>query len=223
MPDWDTKQQRCSLAVKYGAVLFPFDIPAFLNLISNQGYQIPEQLTTAALPLGSTLGVDGVAGVKRGVQLRLHSDRHILGLDAADLDTPLDEMDLVEGMLQSELDFDSPSSAQYYELVTNMTVRAVGNPLDLWYTHLGETGLYQAFASALGTEVAPLGTRLVPPSTSPNTVDWFEIRLEPLLRAATTHHFLQIIFRRSSREETFDFSRRLNTLLEELLAIVEGR
>lgn len=45
------KYRHLSLAVKYAAVLFPFDIPDFLRNLSKQGFVLPK--ASRRCPLGA--------------------------------------------------------------------------------------------------------------------------------------------------------------------------
>ncbi|MFQ5886063.1 MAG: hypothetical protein ACE5II_02385 [Anaerolineae bacterium] len=208
-----------SLAVKYSSVLFPFDHVQFLRALSKQGFTLPEPI--GPVPLGRRLEVSGIVGRKGEVSVRLNADRQVLAVEAPDVETSLVEMDSLESLLKSEFDLDSPSLAHYYEFLAGLTVKAKKNPLESWGAHFAQVPMIREASELLGTDVSPFGVRLAPKGEVPNQANWFDIRIEPLVRSATDHHYVEVIYRRSSRDEVFAFVRKFEDILSAILAIVE--
>lgn len=213
------KYRRLSLAVKYGSVLFPFDHVQFLRALSKQGFTLPESI--GPVPLGRRLEVSGIVGRKGEVSVRLDAERQVLAVEAPDVETSLVEMDSLESLLESEFDIDSPSLAHYYEFLAGLTVKAKKNPLESWYAHFAQVPMIGEASKVLGTEVSPFGIRLAPKGEVPNQPNWFEIRIEPLVRSATAYHHIEVVYRRSSRDEVFAFVRKFEDTLSAILTIVE--
>lgn len=213
------KYRLLSLAVKYSSVLFPFDTVQFLRALSKQGFILPESI--GPVPLGTRLEVSGIVGRKGEISIRLDVVRQILGVHAPDVKTTLAEMDSLESLLKNEFDLDSSSLAQYYEFVVGFTMRAKKNPLQSWYTHFAQVPIIRKASEVIGTEASPFGLRLAPKGEVPNQANWFDIRIEPLVQSATDHHDIEVIFRRSRRDEVFAFVRKFDDVLGALLSLVE--
>jgi hypothetical protein len=130
-------------------------------------------------------------------------------------------MDSLESLLKKEFDLDSSGLAQYYEFLASLSTRARKNPLTSWYCHFAQLPMIKTTSEVIGTEVAPFGVRLTPKGETPNQPNWLEIRIEPLVQSATDHHNIEVVFRRSRREEVFDFVRRFEDIVRALLSLVE--
>lgn len=211
--------RQVSLAIKYNAVLFPFEAIQFLRALSKQGFILPEPI--APVPSGMKLEFSGIAGRKAEVSVRLDQVRHVLGVSALDMKTALTEMDLLEDLVRNEFNLDSSSLAQYYEFLASLVVRAKKNPLESWYKHLGQVPIIKKASQVIGMEVSLFGVRLASKGEAPNQTNWFDIRIEPLIESATDHHIIEVTFRRSRRDEVFAFVRRFDEVLGALLSLVE--
>lgn len=213
------RYRHLSLVVKYNTVLFPFDTVQFLQALAKQGFILPESI--GPVSLGMRLEVSGIVGRKGGVSVRLDAVRQVLGVNAPDVKTALVEMDSLESLVKNEFDLDSSSLVQFYEFLAGLTIRAKKNPLESWYTHFEQVPIIRKTSEVIGTEVSPFGIRLAPKGEVPNQANWFDIRIEPLVQSATDHHDIEVVFRRSRRDEVFAFVRKFDDVLDAFLSLVE--
>jgi hypothetical protein len=73
----------------------------------------------------------------------------------------------------------------------------------------------------VGREVCPFGVRLADKGGIPTHTEWFELRIEPLVQAPTTHHLVEVVFRRARGDEVLAFVRKFEDTLPALLGLVE--
>ena len=165
--------------------------------------------------------ISGIVGRKGEVSVRIDANRQILGVHAPDINSLTTEMDSIESLLKNEFDLDSSSLSHYYEFLAGLTIRAKGNPLESWPTHFIAVPILKKASAALGMEVSPFGVRLTPTGEVPNQVNWFEIRIEPLVGSAAHHHSIEVIFRHSQRNEVFAFVQKFEDVLGALMSLVE--
>ncbi len=213
--------RQLSLAVKYSSVLFPFETLPFVKAIRQQGSFVTEGVMERPVPFGARLEVSGTIGRKGEISVRVEADKQILAVQAPDTNSLTTEMDSIESLLKKEFDFDSSALAHYYEFLASLTLKAKGNPLERWPVHFKAVPILKKASKVLGMEVSPFGVRLAPRGELPNQPDWFEIRIEPLVRAPTYHHDVEVIFRHSRRNEVFSFVRKFEDILGSLMSLVE--
>jgi hypothetical protein len=214
------RYSQLSLSVKYSSVLFPFEPIQFLRALSKQGFILPESVG-GPVPLGMRAEFSGIVGRKGEVSARLDAARQILGVHAPEVKSAVTEMDLLESLIKTEFSLDSSSLAQYYELLASLTVKAKKNPLECWQTHSAQLPIIEKAAQVIGMEVSLFGVMLTPKGEDPNRADWLDIRIQPLIQSARDHHNVEVVFRRSRRDEVFAFARKLDNTLSNLLALVE--
>ena len=212
--------RNLSLAVKYGSVLFPFDVTQFLQTLSKQGFILPEELMQP-VPFGKRLDVSGFVARKGEITVRINTNRYVVAVNAADVKTVVTEMDAVDSLLGNELDFDSSGLVQFYEFSAGLTTKAKRSPLDSWHTHFSQVPIINEFSKILETEVAPLGFRLSESGQTPNQPNWFDIRIAPLIQSAENYHLVEVVFRNSDRDKVFDFARGFEGTLIALLSLIE--
>ncbi len=214
------KYRRLALAIKYKSVLFPFDVFNFLKAISKRGFILPPDSLEPA-PLGTRLEVKGTVGRKGEVSIGLNTEQHSLQVEAPNSSAAVTEMESIELLLRDEFDLESPRLAEYYEFLASLSVRATKNPLDSWYVHFAQLAVLKQFSEVVGRQVSPFGVRLAEKGGIPTQTDWFELRIEPLVQAPTTHHLIEVVFRRARGEEVFAFVRQFEDTLPGLLGLVE--
>jgi hypothetical protein len=213
-----------SLAVKYGSVLFPFDIGKFVLALSREGFLLPESLedTILALPLRRRLGLSGIVARKPDLAVRVDQEAQVVAIHAVDARAALREMEAVEVLLKEQFAVVSQSLAQYYEFMASMTVRAGVDPSEAWTALLSQTSVVEEASKVLRKDLSPFGLRLVPKGSVPNQTDWFDIRIEPEMHAPDSYHYIDVIYRNSDRADVFAFVRNLEKAVKALVSIVEG-
>lgn len=214
------KYRRLAVAVKYKSVLFPFDVFTFLRAISKRGFILPPDSLEPA-PLGTRLEVKGTLARKAEVSIGLNTERQILQVEAPNTSAAVTEMASVESLLREEFDLESSQLAEYYEFLASLDIRAKTNPLDRWFDHFTHLPIVKRFSELVGREVCPFGVRLADKGGIPTQTDWFELRMEPLLQAPTTHHRIEVVFRRARGDEVMAFVRKFEDILPALLELVE--
>jgi len=152
----------------------------------------------------------------------LDADRPFLSVNALETETALAEMESLEALLKDELDFESSDRVLFYEFLANLSVKAKRDPLEIWRQESAQIQVLKKFWKELGTDVSLFGVRISPSGEIPNQANWFEVRFEPSVTLPKAHHFVQIIYRRSRREEVFEFVKQFDGFLTRLLTSLEA-
>lgn len=213
--------QHLVLLVKYTSVLFPFDTFRFLKALPKQGYLLERDLLPQ-VPFGSRLEVNGIAGRKGDIAIRVDGQKNIAGIQAPNPKTALSEMESLESLLKKLFNFDSPDWAHYYEFSVTAHIKAEVNPLDVWADHSELFPLMDEFSQVLGMDICPFGVRLSRKGETPMDPNWFDIRINPHIQAVTTHHQVEAVFRNGDRDVVFKFIQNFEDYTHKLLAKIEG-
>jgi hypothetical protein len=192
-------------------------------MLREADFILPDRLeeSIVAAPLGARIEVSGVVARKGEIAIRIDPERQVVAVHTLDPGMAVTEMELIESLLRDKEGVDSPSLALFYELLADVTVRASANPVESWRTGLGNEGFFQQVSQVMSEQVAPFGVRLAPAGRVPDGADWFDVRIEPRVLAPTQFHAISIVFRKHSREATFDFVRNLDGTLGQLVSLVE--
>ncbi len=213
------KYRQVSLIVRYNVVLFPFDSIEFQRELATQGFILREP--EEPIPLGTRREISGSVARKGNVSVHLDTPRKVVGVHALDVKTALEEMDSLEALIKEEFGIDSSGMAEYYEFLAGVYIRAERSPVDSWANIFENLPVIKKASDIIGMDSTSFGIRLVPKGGVPNQVDWFDIRIEPLVQSATDYHSVQVVYRRTSRDEVFAFVRGFDGHLAALLSLVE--
>jgi hypothetical protein len=221
----ETRYSRVALTVRYESVLFPFDALAFTLSLSKLDFFLPEKLdeAIASLPLGARLEPSGTIARKSDTIVRLNTDRQVLGVYGTSSQQCLQQMDGIESLLKEEFGVDSPAHALFYEFLADLTVAADSSPLQRWASLLAPVPLIQEVSELLGVQMCPFGLRLVPKGSVPNQIDWFDMRIEPQVHSPEEKYYVNVVYRKASREAVCGFARDFDQTLQGLFNLVEGR
>lgn len=211
------QHSRLALAVKYGTVLFPFDGVRFVQVLSREGFMVPESVDTEPLTRLQVVGTFRRADVS----VRVDMQRYVVGVRAPTVEGLVQQMDTVESMLADEFGLKSSALAQYYEFLADATVKARKSPLKSWDVLLSDTPVIQRLGNALGAEVAPFGLRLTRRGVGPNQTEWMELRVEPMVELANDHHYVELVFRHPERARVVQMALKFEHTVKNVVAIVE--
>jgi len=214
---------RVSLSVRYKTVFFPVDTLRLLMMLREEGFILPDRLEQAVLaaPLNARVEASGLVARRGDIAIGINMDRLVLVVHASGPQEAASEMDALESILRDRYAVDSPSLAQFYELLTDATIKAGPNPLQSWISHLREVRFLAEASQLVGQDVAAYGLRLVPTGQVPDQADWFDIRIEPRVLSPTDYHSVSVVFRNAVRETVFEFARNLDQTLDSLVHLVE--
>lgn len=214
---------RCSLAVEYDSVLFPFELLLFLRSLAQRGYLIPEPLALEILapPPGARLEGGKLIARKADILVALNTERKTMAVNAAGPEAAADEIETLEALVRDELGIDASQSARFYELSTALTVTSTANPLQSWDASLRGVPIVSRISDIIGAEIAPFGLRFVGRDQQPGDSEWLDVRIEPRTHAPTTHHFADIVFRHPDRTRVMEFARNLEQTVRAIVALLE--
>lgn len=211
--------RQLSLALRFCTALFPFDTARFLNVLQTAGYVVLDQI--AEVPFGARIEISGIVARRADVSVRVDGDKQILGVHCPNPAQAVDELSALEALVSKEFGLDFEKNVLFYELLATGEVKAAKNPQAQWQHYLSTAPVIEKMSGVLGKKVYPYGLRLVPQGTVPTSENWFEIRIEPTILSPENLHSLQVVFRNPRRDEVYEFVRRFETLMHELLGVIE--
>jgi hypothetical protein len=209
--------------MRYNTAFFPFDVVSLLRALARQGFVLPDSLSPLPVGLGGRIELNGVIARKAEVGIRMDSDKIYLGVVANEPKTALAELKMLEETLQQESYADTKDQIAFYEALVTATVRTGQNPLVSWERAAHEISLVRELSGIFRSPLVPFGLRLAGQGEVPTSHDWVDIRIEPFVQSATTHHSVEAVFRRREREPVVSFVQRCDDIITGMIATVEGR
>jgi len=211
---------QLSLAVVYDSVLFPFDINQLIKMLPSHGF-VPTEDMPRIFPVGGRAEITGIVAGKGDIFIRIETPRRIVAVHASSIDSVVFEMESLEDLIRKVFDVDGPNMAKYYESVAAVTIKTDQNLLENWASYHEKLPLLKEASKIIGAEASLFGVRLAPVGQGPNQPNWFDIRIEPFVDMPTDYHSIQVIYRRSNRQEVMEFVKSLEKSLTALASLVE--
>ena len=211
------RYRQAVLSLRMKTVLFRFDSVSFLReLQSDRGFMMT---TEAANYIGTAQNVGGDPLARKGdLSFGVDMEKHSVRLRGPDPLAVLEEWRAVLGLLESRFNMDL-SRAWFFEFQTTLFATASADPTRV-FSSGASNELLKGAAAVLGRETGLFGLRFSAPK-DPNSADWFEVKIEPSLWAATREYSLNAVFRSAQRDDVYAFVASADDTFRELIDLVE--
>ncbi len=213
------------LAVRWSALLFPFEQRKFISHLPDEGYtlvgQVSEQLRRPS-PFGTFAEVSGEIARKGTTSLTMDTGTAVLALDAQNGRTLVEEFDLIEEMLRKNLSFDSPQRALFYEVITSALVWTKQDALQV----LRRLALVQDITSRFSEKTgmgpaANVSFRFVPTLGEIDSADWWDVHIEPSHRSPHQCYRVTVVYRHPERSKVKQVAENIAKVIEDSIESLE--
>jgi hypothetical protein len=209
------------LSVRWNTVLLPFEQYKFVALLPDEGYVLDERLNEPR-PFGTYPEFGGTIARKGTTTLIMDTRSLILGLEAKNGQSLAEDFDVLENALRSELSFDSPEHASFYEILSNALVWTKQDALAV----LRKLGVNNLMASRFSeaTDLGPAANatlRLVPTSGEVHSENWWEFQIEFSPRSPHNCYRVQIIYRSPERSKVMDLTKDIERFIRTSIELLE--
>jgi hypothetical protein len=198
-------------------VLFQLDTLSLLReLQSSCGFVMSPE---AAKFVGTSNNVGGDPLARKGdLFFGIEIEKHVVRLRGPDPTAVRNEWKSVIELVESRFEMDM-SRAWFFEFQTSLHASASADPTVV-FSNGATNELMKGAAAVFGRDTGLFGLRFSTPK-DPNDADWFEVRIEPSLRAATREYSLNVVFRSAQRKDVDAFVESIDHTLSELIDLVE--
>ena len=142
----------------------------------------------------------------------------VLNLLARALNTIGDNPDKVIVIFQEvnklmfELDYEEKSTVDFYEIVTNVSIKVKTKPIEILNKHSKSLLELTKGIGQLSTTAIRLSDK-----TLQDTKEYTEITIEPKPTSPNTYLFVSIVFRSKNIQKIVDFTKNMNTNLQKII------
>jgi len=114
-------------------------------------------------------------------------------------------------------------NTHYVELTGKGLVKTGKNPVKVFGQYWAQFSKMQALNKILGCEVSNFGLRLSPINVEPNSADWFDVRVNPLIVSSTKCYYVNLVWRnRDINKAIKTFSKMDDTIANLILEVEKG-
>ena len=127
----------------------------------------------------------------------------------------------IEEIINEELKIDISNSVQFYEFISEYQMLSDKNPRIVLENINGLMELSNIITSMIGIEVSPFGLRFGSKGILPHQVEWFDLRVEPLIKRADDQYFFSIVYRSRDENNVKEFLRSLEDTQLKIQSLLE--
>ena len=191
---------RFQFSVRLKSIFFPFGVGDIGPGLEQLGYSLDADSSEGLpIPAGTRVVISGEVARKSEppVSVRIDPQRGILGFHGADIQTVVDDFDKLEVWVNDNLSLALSSEAQFYEfiLAAELAVPEGRSPIDTIARVYSDSDYTARFSELLGTPVTNYGVRLVGRDDMPTSLEWIDLRVEPMVRRPTASYSVNAIYR----------------------------
>ena len=192
-PRW----RRLRLNERFTNVLYPIDLFELLRQLPNAGYIVPQKIFKGIIEPGEATALKG------NVELVANQDNKTLGIEGHEISPAeiIDSFNELRSFWHEHLDSFQNTETHYLELTGEGLVKTGKNPLKIFGQYWAQFSKMQALNKILGCEVSNFGLRLIPMNTDPNTANWFDVRITPLIVSSTKVYYVNLVWRNRDIEK----------------------
>jgi len=209
--------RRLRLIERFTNVLYPIDLFELLRQLPNAGYIVPQKIFKGVIETGEAIALKG------NVELVANQDNKTLGIEGHEISPAeiIDSFNELRSFWQEHLDSSQNVETHYLELTGEGLVKTGKNPVKVFGQYWAQFNKVQALNKILGCEVSNFGLRLTPMNVEPNTTDWFEVRVTPLIVSSTKCYYVNLVWRNEDIDKAIKAFSKMDSTIANLILEVE--
>jgi hypothetical protein len=196
-------------------VLYPIDIPMLLRVLPNIGYIVPRKGLKGVLEPGDALAQKG------NCELVMDQHNKLLGIESRDIPEAIQGFSELRNLWLKELNPSPAAETHYLELTGEGVIKTDINPTDAFNDYWSKNAKFGEINKIVGFDTTNYGIRIVPSSTNPNGVRWFDLRIQPTVISSANEYYINIVWRDGNVDALLKEYERLEQLIENIIGVIQ--
>jgi len=212
-------QQTIKLSGKYNFIIFPLGFPSMQKLLKDVGYK-PTKLPEGSPPL--SMVIDGEVATKENLRVDCQIEKQVFGVVSKDIELLISSFNEIEEIMSTELGDAMSNNNQFYEVISQFTIKTDKNPLEIFAQNRERLSLCDKVSEIMDENVSPFGFSFSPTRVPIQSADWFDFKLEPLVSRATTSYYGNLVYRSKDRKKVIEKTKNVKNYFISLLKELES-
>jgi hypothetical protein len=211
------KNVRTRISLRANFVFFPLEIEDIKQALEKRNYNI----NVSPKGIGPIKIDVGVIAEKDNCTVQIEPNLQIIAVDGSSVTNTKDIFNEVGDVFKNVFQIDLPSSTKFYEIIYECLLISNKNPR-LVFDNIKEiSSLTTKIGSVIGLDVSLFGLRLGSKNIIPNSDNWFDFRIEPVVKKADSQYYISIIYRNPDINKVVDLYDKLEDELLEIVNIIQ--
>jgi hypothetical protein len=212
-PRW----RRLRLVERFANVLYPIDLFELLRQLPSAGYIVPQKTLKGIVEPGEA------AALKGNIELVANQDNKTLGIEGHEISPAeiIDSFNKLRSFWHEHLDSSQNTETHYLELTGEGLVKTGKNPVKVFGQYWAQFSKMQELNKILGFEASNFGLQLTPTNTDPNSANWFDVRIHPLIVSSTNCYYVNLVWRNEDIDKAIKTFSKMDDTIANLILEVE--
>lgn len=206
--------QRCSLALAFNTVFYPFTYPEIFDSLRAHKYTI-SPIPTGNLPSGARIYVGGLIAKRGIITINSNDGKRILAAEGPDIDQVIASAEELIEIARNDFHVDLDNELSYMELSADLIVQNGMNPSIDIQKFTGNK--FDVFNDILDANTSSCLISLSPRGVNSNNLKWFDIRIEPRSTRPNDAFYVNVVYRDQGATGVLNFARNLGKEISEIL------
>jgi len=166
--------------------------------------------------------IDGEVATKENLRVDCQIEKQVFGVVSKDIELLISSFNEIEEIMSTELGDAMSNNNQFYEVISQFTIKTDKNPLEIFAQNRERLSLCDKVSEIMDENVSPFGFSFSPTRVPIQSADWFDFKLEPLVSRATTSYYGNLVYRSKDRKKVIEKTKNVKNYFISLLKELES-
>jgi hypothetical protein len=216
---YEFKPIRIRLSLRTDYIFYPIDSDIFSKTIERFGFKIKNRPQIMG-PL--ILEIQGQIAEKEDTLIGLDTNTQLLTVDGQNPQKIVEIFEELEDIIKNELKIDYSKSIKFFETIVDYNIFSEHNPRIMIEKIPVDTKLSTEFSKIVGKEVSPFTIRYASKGISPDSAEWMDFRIEPLVRRSDRVYTFNLVHREKDISNVKRTLININKIMDNILKQIES-
>ncbi len=201
-------------------MIVPIETSDLLAGLQRHGYKIAK---SPRIPIGLGASIETAGTVAQLGETEVDMDlRHgIIGVESGSSKDTIAGFRQLLDILKNDLRMDPERSTWFVETITELSIQGTQRAIAAIRDAYSESALVKAANKVLGEPTGFFGIRIGSKESEPSGPDWFDLRIEPMLRNLEVY-YVNLVYRSSDSTKVLRFAEGIESKISEIIGVLEG-
>jgi hypothetical protein len=215
-------QARYRVSIRLNQVIVTIELSDLLAALQKHGYKVG---TPPRMPIGLGASLEAAAAgpIAQLGETTVDVDlgRAVLGVESSSSKEALTGFNQLLGIMRKDLHVDIEHDTWFVETIAELNVQGTKDAISAIRDAYADDALVRTATRMLGEETAFFGIRIGSKESEPSGPNWFDLRIEPLLRNPGVY-YLNLVYRNSDSARVLRFADVMDPTISEIMSSLEA-
>jgi hypothetical protein len=215
-------QARYRVSIRLNQVIVTIELSDLLAALQKRGYKVG-QPPRMPIGLGASIEAAAAGPIAQLGETTVDVDlsRAILGIESSSSKEALTGFKQLLDIIRKDLHVDPEQNTWFVETIAELNVEGTKDAISAIRNAYADDALVRTATKMLGEETGFFGIRIGSKESEPSGPNWFDLRIEPLLRNPGVY-YLSLVYRNSDGAKVLRFADGMDPKISQIVSSLEA-